>query len=363
LRSGSRKRRGAKRLNQLEEYFYTVKSDRSKELYKEYIKYFSEFSQLTLIDLLKLPQKDIQDTLQEYVISLRDKKLSYASIKGRMSPIIAFLELNDILVNKKRIKSFYPEERKTVRDEAYSTEQIQTMLSQAKLRVKVMILVYSSTGMRRNAIIDLKMKHLKKIPEYGIYRLTVYENSEEEYITFTTPEASNMIDQYLKHREQSGEVINKQSYLIRNDFDYFRQDVSAKPEPVTSWNLNTLFRGLAVKTGLRTLSNSQYSRYETPLFHGFRKFFTNKLIESGVTTEHRFLLEGHALKGNDSAYVRISEKQLLEEYLKAINNLTISDEERLKFKLEERIQIEKTQYQSLKDEFDKFKAELLNQRK
>jgi integrase len=348
-------------LNQLEEYFYTVKSDKSKELYKEYIKYFSEFSQMTLIELLKLPQKEIQDTLQKYVISMRNKKLSYASIKGRMSPLITFLEFNDILVNKKRIKSFYPEERKTVRDEPYTTEDIQTMLSGAKLRVKVMILVYSSSGIRRDAIIDLQLKHLKKIPEYGLYKITVYEKSKEQYETYVTPEATNMIDRYLEHRRQSGEVINKQSYLIRNDFDYFKQDVSKKPEPVTSWTLNTLFRGLAIKTGLRTLNNSQYSRYETPLFHGFRKFFTNKLIESGVTTEHRFLLEGHALKGNDSAYVRISEKQLLEQYLKAVNNLTISNEERLKVKVE-KLQIDANQYESLRDEFEKLKAELLNQK-
>src|SRR5437867_3775744 len=344
-------------MNKLEEYFYTVKSQRSKEIYKEYIKYFSQWSKLTLMQLLKSPQKEIQDTLTKYVIFMRDKKLSYSSIKGRMSPIITFLELNDILVNKKKIKRFYGEEKKSVRDEAYSRENIEKMLSQAKLRVKVMILVYSSTGIRRDAILDLKLKHLKKIPEYGLYKVTVYENSKEEYTTFTTPEASNMIDQYLKHRQRSGELINKESYLIRNDYDYCQKHMSKNPKAVTSRNLSTLFRQLVIKTGLRAENQPKHERHEIALFHGLRKFTTNQLIESGVNTESRWLLEGHALLGNDSAYVRISEKQLLQAYLKAVPALTNSNEERLKVKLEA-IQVDQNQYESLKAEFEKFKEAL-----
>ena len=40
-------------------------------------------------------------------------------------------------------------------------------------------------------------------------------------------------------------------------------------------------------------------------------------------------MEGHDLKGNDKSYVKTSEKQLLEEYLKAIDNLTIDPANRL----------------------------------
>jgi hypothetical protein len=54
---------------------------------------------------------------------------------------------------------------------------------------------------------------------------------------------------------------------------------------------------------------------------------------------------------------------MLEEYMKAVPALTISNEERLKFKLEEKIHIEKTQYESLKAEFEKFKNELMKSRK
>jgi hypothetical protein len=169
-----------------------------------------------------------------------------------------------------------------------------------------------------------------------------------------------MIDLYLRHRADAGETITKESFVVRNDYDYFVEDMSANPKPVNSWNLNTLFRQLLLKIGLRTQNKSRYSRHETPLLHGFRKWYSSQLVESNLKTELRWLLEGHNLRANDSAYVRVSEKQLLQEYLKAVNNLTISNEERLKVKLEE-VQIDKSQYESLRQEFEKFRDAVLKQ--
>lgn len=79
---------------------------------------------------------------------------------------------------------------------------------------------------------------------------------------------------------------------------------------------------------------SRHNRKEIMRCHGFRKFFTNQLIKAELQTEQRWLLEGHALKGNDSSYVRISDKQLLESYMKAVNALTINEENRLKIKVQ-----------------------------
>jgi hypothetical protein len=53
------------------------------------------------------------------------------------------------------------------------------------------------------------------------------------------------------------------------------------------------------------------------------------LIEAGVRAEARWLLEGHGLLHNDQHYVR-QDENLLEEYEKAIDNLTIDPANRLK---------------------------------
>jgi hypothetical protein len=60
------------------------------------------------------------------------------------------------------------------------------------------------------------------------------------------------------------------------------------------------------------------------------------------------LLEGHSLKANDKSYVKISEnpKDLLKEYLKAVDNLTINEENRLRKKVE-KLEVDKSQLEIL----------------
>ena len=109
---------------------------------------------------------------------------------------MSFLELNDVLINKKKISKFYAENSRTIKDEAYTREDIQKMLQYASFRLRVIILIYSSTGIRKGALIDLKLKHLQKVENSGgvkLYRFTIYENTEEEYVTFGTPECTTAI--------------------------------------------------------------------------------------------------------------------------------------------------------------------------
>lgn len=58
-----------------------------------------------------------------------------------------------------------------------------------------------STGMRIGAVSDLRLRHLKRIEEYNLYRITVYENTKDEYYTFCTSECAAMIDSYMLYRQ------------------------------------------------------------------------------------------------------------------------------------------------------------------
>jgi hypothetical protein len=74
------------------------------------------------------------------------------------------------------------------------------------------------------------------------------------------------------------------------------------------------------------------------------------------------LLLGHDI-GLTGRYYKPTEQDLLNEYYKAVGLLTISDQERLKFKLEERITIEKTRIESLQQQFNLFKKEISEMRR
>jgi integrase len=69
----------------------------------------------------------------------------------------------------------------------------------------VLSLLLASTGIRIGAIPGLRLRNIEKA-EIGaatsIYKITVYEGFKEEYITFTTPECTVVIDSYLKMRER-----------------------------------------------------------------------------------------------------------------------------------------------------------------
>ncbi|HEX2408542.1 MAG TPA: hypothetical protein VHJ38_15165 [Nitrososphaeraceae archaeon] len=63
----------------------------------------------------------------------------------------------------------------------------------------------ASTGCRLGGIPSLTLGNLKYHEKYQIYQVTFYENTKEEYYSFTTPECSNLIREYLDYRERCGE--------------------------------------------------------------------------------------------------------------------------------------------------------------
>ena len=79
---------------------------------------------------------------------------------------------------------------RTNKDRAYTIEEIRHLLEFCDERAKALVLLLASTGIRIGAIPDLQLKHLKKIPEYNLYQITIYEGTKEEHFTFTTPEAA-----------------------------------------------------------------------------------------------------------------------------------------------------------------------------
>jgi integrase len=319
-------------------FINSLKSGETKIKYDYCIKNFMTFvDQKDYSGLLKI---NVEERIIDYILQLRKLKLSSNTIRTRVASIYHFYAMNDVILNKTKINKYHGEFRKVIKDRSYSHEEIHRLLQIADLRMKVCILLMASAGLRFGAIPDLKMKHLEKVD--NLYKITVYENSNQEYTTYCTVECSNFIDEYINYRERNGENITPESYLIRDHFDdYAPLSVKQKARPITKHTIREIIAKLLVKSGTRQVR-------EVHLTHGFRKFFTNQLFEADLKTEYRWSLEGHKLKGNDPYYVRISEKLLLEQYRKGINNLTINEENRLKMKVQT-LTIEKSRVDKLEE--------------
>jgi integrase len=300
------------------------------------IKLFMKFCNVNnLEDLLKI---DAQRYLVQYVVSLREKKLATNSITSRLNPVFHFYEMNDVTtINKKKIRMFKGEFMKKARDRAYTHEEIKKILDVSDLRMKVVILLMASTGMRVGALPSLRLRNLEKIDsDHKLYKVTIYEGSNEEYYSFTTPECASFIDMYLEYRSKNGEKLTKDSYLIRDQFDIRDiEQVRNHSKGVATNTIKSLIGVALIKAGVNSIDHtSKYNRKEVARCHGFRKFFTTVWINSKLklNPEIREMLLGHKIQ-LASCYYRPSQDDLLQEYLKAVNDLTINEENRLKIKV------------------------------
>jgi integrase len=318
-------------------------------------------------DLLRYQDnpKFIQNQIIDYLINLKNPPLSlrYATRSQYLAAIMTFYDLNEVILNKKKIYRYLGEEEKPIENRGYTREEIAKMLEVCDERVKALILLLASTGVRIRAIVDLKLEDLTSIPNYDLYRVKVYSDSKQSYFTFTTPEASKAINTYLSYRERYGEKLISKSPLFRDQFDRNDPGSIHNVKPLKLRAVERLISRTIEKSGIRTverqteLQHNEHGkiRKDVRLTAGFRKFFDTQLIYADVRPAIKEMFMGHSI-GYDDNYFKPSENDILEEYLTAVDWLTINEENRLKKQVKEltkkqgEIEVMKERYeQEIKD--------------
>jgi integrase len=305
----------------------TIRSEATKASYKQSLRQFQEETGFKLTPKTKATR--LQKVTIQYIVHLKHKGTSYSRINGIVSAIQKFADVHEIELKMKKIRSFMPEHVRVVQDRAYTKEEIRTLVENANPRVKALILLFVSTGIRAGAVPSLKIKHLSRLPD-GCYKIKVYAGSVKyEYGVFLTIEATRAIDQYLKTRELKGETLSPNAPLIRKEF-------SSGDEKVEGISRNTVARlveEVALRTGIRTKSGGK--RQEIELVHGFRKYFDTSLKRVKIDNDIiNLLMWGHA-KGLQANYMRLKEEEIYTEFKRAEPLLTISREPELMKEVEQ----------------------------
>jgi site-specific recombinase XerD len=156
-------------------FINSIKSDITKKIYEYDLKLFMEFCGVEKFEDLIGQQNQIIT----YLMSLREKKLSYNSISTRLNAIYHFYDMNDISLNKKKIKMFKGEYTKKVVDRAYTDKDIKKILDVSDLRAKTIVLLMASSGIRIGALPGIRIRNLEKVN--NIYKITVYEGSSSQF--------------------------------------------------------------------------------------------------------------------------------------------------------------------------------------
>jgi len=337
----------------------SIKSEYTRRVYTTCLKKYFEFPGSSKFINMTDTRK-IEDHITDFITSMKKEGKSFRAIYNYVSAICKYYRMKRVSLDTKHIREYLPEFKKSKKDRPYEYEEIRRLLDIADERMRTVILLLASTGMRIGAIPGLRLRNIEKVEidaATSIYKIMVYEGFKEEYITFTTPECTVAIDSYLKMRERYGEKLNTNSFVIREQFDVRDPFAISKCKEVKANTLTGKLIDLAVRAGIRQkelLEGKPHGtiRNDVPITHGFRKFFTSQLVKSDLKSELRWLLEGHNLKANDPAYVRTQEEDLLEQYQKGIDNLTIDPANRLK-RTVETLKIEKSRIDGLEAKIQK----------
>src|SRR5215211_4493736 len=288
-------------------------------------------------ELIRQDPKTIEQQIIDFIISLQG--LSRATKSLRLAAIVALYSINDIALNRKKLGKFLGPRQKLVKDRPYTLQEISQMLNVSDERMKVIVLMLTSTGMRLGGLATLKVSSLHKIEDYQLYRVTVYENSAEEYTCFTTPECASAIDFYLSLRERCGEKLKPESPLIRKEFNRLDPLSVAYPKPIQIKSYDSTMQDMLEQAGIIRVEpklegeRQRQNRKAVSRTTGFRKMVNTAMVKCKVDPLIKEMLLGHHT-GLEENYYRPEEQDLLNEYLKCVDYLTVNNEFRLKREIE-----------------------------
>jgi integrase len=346
----------------------------SKVVYHNALKRYLNFVKLTNVDDLLLhasTPKIIEAQIIDYIMTLRKDGVAFTTIKSFIAPILTFYTLNDVVLNKRKITRYLGEYRRVVKDRAYTIEEIAKALGTADERLRLIIFYLSSTGARIGSLPSIVLGNLTKI-DYGMYKIVIYEGTNNEYYNFGTPEFGQAYESYISYRIRCGEKITfndstckwepDNAPLIRQQFDINDSLQARNPQPMDLNALRKVLTRHLVKVGLRTVehptapNSTKRVRKPVGLASGFRKFVISKFIAAGLNHEIREMLVDHSTM-LDQNYFRPSEEEVLGEYMKAVDFLTISSENKLRRQVEV-LTIEKSKVDSALTRIDELEKKL-----
>jgi len=207
----------------LQQFTYALRASETKRQYPNRLKVFMDFVRLegSIKQQAKMLKEKIQNDRDWFRVSLvrffefqkeraRGNDIAYSTISNYYKAIKLFVEMNfdNPVVNWKKISKGIPSGRKAANDRAPTVEELRRLSEYPDRRMKPIIYLMASTGIRLGAFDTLKWKDITPIFENNeiiAAKLMVYPGDNENYFTFMTPEAYDSIKEWMNYRAPHGE--------------------------------------------------------------------------------------------------------------------------------------------------------------
>jgi hypothetical protein len=233
-------------------------------------------------------QEEIEDLVIKFVLFQKeriDKEEITPGTRNYVKAVKLFCRMNRINIFWDIISRSLPKVKQHANDRIPTVEEIKKLIEYSDRRIKLIVLLSVSTGIRVGAWDYMKWKHITPIKnENGAIRaakLVVYPNEPEEYFTFMTSEAYNAVKEWMDFRASFGEEITGESWILRNTWQKLKPRYSHRiglakyPKQFKSTGIKTLVgRALQIQ-GIRpklNLKNGE-KNHDWKTLHGFSKFF------------------------------------------------------------------------------------------
>lgn len=270
------------------------------------------------------------------------KEITAGTLRNYYKPIKVFCETNDVMINWKRITRGLPKSRKFAQDRAPTTEEIRKLVEYPDRRMRGIVCLMSSSGIRVGAWDYLKWGHIEPIyddqKQVIAGKIQVYAGEPEQYQTFITPEAYHSLKEWMQFREQHGEKTGSNSWVMRDTFKSAtlrptkHHGLVSAPRQLKSSGIRAMLKRAWISQGVLGASEEEL---EFKSSHGFRKRFKTQCELAGMKPLNIECLLGHDTGINGSAYYRPTEREMLQDYLKVVPFLQISEVLQMKREMQE----------------------------
>jgi hypothetical protein len=260
-------------------------------------------------------------------------EITAATLINFLKSIKLYCEMCDLPIHWKKISRGLPRPRLVANDRSPSVEEIKLLIQYPDRRIKPIIYTMAASGIRLGAWDYLRWKHIiplkSETGEILAAKIVVYAGDAEEYFSFITPEAYNSLKDWMEFRSKYGEQITGESWVMRDIWQTSNMKYGAKfglatnPKKLKSSGIKRLIEQALWEQGIRTKLQPGVKRHEWKAAHGFRVFYKSRTeqimrsINIEITMGHNIGLSAH--------YYRPTEKEILKDYLKAVDLLTISN--------------------------------------
>jgi hypothetical protein len=312
---------------------------KSKEVQRQYPNLLERFLDFCKFEGLDIEQKaikffcfvksksleEVEDLVIRFVLFQKNRidkgEITSGTLRNYVKAIKLFCRMNRINIVWDIISRSLPKVKQYANDRIPAVEEIKKLIEYPDRRIKPIVLLSLSTGIRVGAWDYLKWKHITPLRnENGALqaaKLVVYPSEPEEYFTFMTPEAYKSVKDWMEFRASFGEEITGESWILRNTWQKVKPRYSHRiglakyPKQFKSTGIKTLVgRALQIQ-GIRpklNLKNGE-KNHDWKTLHGFRKYFKTQ-TERVMKSLNVEILMGHDIGLADS-YYKPSEQELL----------------------------------------------------